>query len=313
MDEFHEEKLVTLVVAKNQANCYSTIQGAIDAAQQLPECAIEIIILTGDYPEKITLYRNNIRLVGVGQVRIHHHLYARRTGSGGEELGTFRTATFFVNAANVLLENLTIVNSAGNNTEKIGQAIAFYGEGNNITLQNCVIEGHQDTICLGPLPDLQKNGTPFITEQINQVYLVQNYQFNHCQISGTVDFIFGGGQAVFNNCQLVALAREEAGEVDYLTAASSASGSQGFIFKRCDIKSAQKQRYFLGRPWREHAVTIFEHCLFDINLANAGWHDWNKKSNRQTVHYQERQCFYEQTTVQRPNWVDFIREGLDDE
>lgn len=313
MDEFHGEKPITLIVSKNQANCYSTIQAAIDFAQQLAEGSVEIIILAGDYPEKITLYRHNIRLVGIGQVKIHHHLYARQTGSDDEELGTFRTATFFVNATNVLLENLTIVNDAGNDTQIIGQAVAFYGEGNNIILQNCIIEGHQDTICLGPLPDLQKNGTPFVTERIEQVYPTQNYQFDHCRILGTVDFIFGGGQANFINCQLVALARHEDGEVDYLTAASSARGSQGFLFKRCAVQSIGNQPYFLGRPWREYAVTTFEQCLFDANLVGAGWHDWDKETNHQTVCYTERQCFYEQTTIQRPKWINFTKRGLGNE
>ena len=77
--------------------------------------------------------------------------------------GTFRSYTFFVHANNFHAYNITFVNSSGFGTE-VGQAIAVYAEGDNITFKNCKLLGHQDTLFTGPLPlkeSIRPEGTTF--------------------------------------------------------------------------------------------------------------------------------------------------------
>lgn len=81
--------------------------------------------------------------------------YALMTMPDNTKRGTFRSYTFFVHANNFHAYNITFVNSSGFGTE-VGQAIAVYAEGDNITFKNCKLLGHQDTLFTGPLP-LKKN------------------------------------------------------------------------------------------------------------------------------------------------------------
>ncbi|MFD1466536.1 pectinesterase family protein [Lapidilactobacillus mulanensis] len=301
-----EESVIFTVDAKGRAP-FATVQAAIDFADQFHERLVKIYILAGCYHEKVRLYQNHIQLIGVGDVEITNDLFASQKASDGTELGTFRTSTLFINGQDMLLKNLTISNSAGTHGHEVGQAIAVYCEGTNINFMNCRLRGHQDTLCLGPLPSLQKNGTAFVTEDMQDDFSVQKYGFYDCTIEGTVDFIFGGGQATFSNCQLIALPRENLGEVDYLTAASSNELSAGFTFSYCAVKAIGNQTYYLGRPWRSQAKTNFNRCLFDKNLHADGWNDWQRSADQQTVSYTEHNCYYETKEIHRADWIDFNR------
>ncbi len=94
--------------------------------------------------------------------------------------------------------------------------------------KNCRLSGYQDTLCTGPLPDLQKDGTPFCTPaSANPEYCRQTYEY--CWIEGTVDFIFGGADAVFHQCHIHSLASKNPG---YITAASTPKNQkQGIVLK----------------------------------------------------------------------------------
>lgn len=51
----------------------------------------------------------------------------------------------------VKFRNCRFANTAGSG-KKAGQAIALYLDGDDIVLEDCVPEGHQDTLFLAPLP-----------------------------------------------------------------------------------------------------------------------------------------------------------------
>lgn len=131
-------------------------------------------------------------------------LSAHMRHEDGRPYHTFRTATVLVNGNRVKLKNCRFANTAGSG-KKVGQAIALYLDGDDIVLEDCVPEGHQDTLFLAPLPphEYQKDGFlgpgQFTPRTRRTVYL------KNCKISGGVDFIFGGATAYFDNCEFVSV------------------------------------------------------------------------------------------------------------
>lgn len=276
----------------------ATIQGALD--QLTPNNPAVVRIMPGVYHERLKVCGAKVTLIGLGQVTITAGAFARQLGADGQELGTFRTATVYVNGEDIHLANLTIENTAGMGPQ-IGQAMALFAEGQRLKFTNLRLLANQDTLCLGPLPPLQKNHTPFVSVKRWREYATQDYAFDQCTIAGTVDFIFGGGQAHFTNCHLRSLKRADGG-VNYLTAASTPQGQSGFVFTNCVIDSQATQPYWLGRPWRSDAKTRYEHCWFGKGLMAPGWGDWENPANQQTVTYEEVDC-QDEAAVPRADWI----------
>lgn len=298
MEALFPKMAVTTKYIGSAAFCdYPTITAAFQKAHS----HTVFYLLPGIYQETPRLYGKEIQVIGLGEVIIEGKLSARQKDANGKPLGTFQTATFFVNGEEILLKNLTIRNAAGPG-ECVGQAVALYLEGTKITVENCHLQGHQDTLCLGPLPESDKHGRPLQSPWREKIYEQQQTRFIQCEIEGTVDFIFGGGNGQFMHCLLKSLKRVDSDTPNYLTAASTCKGQPGFVFENCVVVG--EQPYFLGRPWRPHAATRFSHCFFDKKLAQEGWEDWNKPEQRLTSRYAEENCWYE-ASPKRAAWITF--------
>ena len=102
-------------------------------------------------------------------------------GADGVAIGTFRSATMFVEGDDVVLENLTVENAAG----PVGQAVALRLDGDRIIVRNSRLLGWQDTL-------LVNRG---------------RHYFEDTFIAGHVDFIFGAGTVVFLALSRARLAR----------------------------------------------------------------------------------------------------------
>lgn len=154
------ESIYTLRVSRAAAGAYPTISDALAAADQLypdAEQPVMIRVEPGEYRERVEIRRPHVTIEGetADSVRIMGGLGAKMPSEDGSGidgmLGTFRTYTVLVDADDVRLENLTIVNDAGDGRE-VGQAIALYADGDRLVVDACCIKGHQDTLFLGPLP-----------------------------------------------------------------------------------------------------------------------------------------------------------------
>jgi pectinesterase len=293
-----------IVVAKNEIGDFTSIQEAIDSCSELLG-PIKITILSGNYYENITLYQTNITLQGIGAVKVIGNRYALQKDEHQREIGTFLTATFFINGEHITLENMEIINQAGPG-EEVGQAIAMYNEGNQVLFKNCTFRGFQDTVCLGPLPYIQKNGQPFKTPKIKTKYQENICHFNECLIEGTVDFIFGGGEALFQACEIKSLKRPQNKE-GYITAASTSKEKKGFTFYGCYITSEDGvNNVYLGRPWRPYSKTAFIHCLIGSHIHEDRWNDWGNTLNRSTVTYKEEKNNYQLNTIKKISWIHLV-------
>ena len=308
MGKFLEEISVknhsNMVVGKNGSGDFDCIQDALNYCSKV-NSPVTLRILSGEYKENITLYQSNIKILGVGTVKIIGNKFARELDRNGQEIGTFQTATLFINAENVMMENIEIINNAGPG-EKVGQAMALYNEGDNITFRNCSFRGFQDTLCLGPLPPLQKDGTLFSTPKIDKEVARNRTFFEGCYIEGTVDFIFGGGESLFKHCEVRSLLRQENKE-GYITAASTSKDKKGFHFSHCYLTAELGvENVYLGRPWRPFANVLFTECRVGAHIVPSRWDDWGKKENRKTVRYiEEGNIYLTNRQLETIDWILF--------
>lgn len=147
-----------MLVGKEGFCDFHSIQEAVDALERLPSGKTETLyILAGIYDEAVRIYRSDLRIRGIGQVEITNNRYARQKDETGEEQGTFATPTLFLGGSRLVLENLTLSNTAGQGSE-IGQALAVYAHCDETVFRNCILKGHQDTLFTGPLPPANKQG-----------------------------------------------------------------------------------------------------------------------------------------------------------
>ncbi len=266
---------------------FKTIQQAVDAAKS----GDVIFIKNGVYKERVEITKPDITLIGESaDTVLDFNYYARMIMPDGIKRGTFRSYTMLINTDNFTCKNMTIKNSAGFGSE-VGQAIAVYAEGNNIFFENCRLIGHQDTLFTGPLPEqeYEKGGFRGPTEFAPRVQGNQIYK--NCFISGEVDFIFGSAEAYFDGCEIFSYNCNK--EINgYVTAASTYKDSEtGYVLYNCRLTSdCPDNSVYLGRPWRDHAKTVFINCDFGAHICDEGFHDWNKENARENAFYAVFNC-----------------------
>ena len=251
-------------VAKDGSGDFKTVQEAIDAVPDFRKNTTTIFIKNGVYKEKLTLpaSKTAVTLVGedVAKTILTYDDYASKKNRFGEEIGTTGSSSFFIFGDDFTAENITFENSAG----PVGQAVAVRIDGDKVMFRNCRFLGFQDT--------LYPHG-----ENSRQYY-------KDCYIEGTVDFIFGWSTAVFDNCEIYC--KKGGG---YVTAASTLEGTPyGFVFRNCRLTgNAPVHSFYLGRPWRPFAKTVYLNCYLGNQIKPEGWHNWNKPEAEKQAFYAE--------------------------
>lgn len=249
-----------------------------------------IIVTEGTYKERVVLRGKHVHIIGVGNVIIDEAAYAKQLGPDGKEINTFQTATFYCEGEDILIDHLSIKNSAGLGSI-VGQAVAFYGNGDDIYLKNCNIDAFQDTLFLAPLPKTTKDGTPFNAPDNQHNYLRQHrYIFEKCEITGNVDYIFGGGTAVFNQCILKTKLGTENGDAFVCAPSTYPDIPFGLVFINCKLTkdNPNVSNVYLARPWRPYGKAYYIACKMDSHIIVAGWNNWNgDKKREQTSDFRE--------------------------
>ena len=106
--------------------------------------------------------------------------------------------------------------------------------------------------------------------------------FESVRIVGHVDFIFGAGQAVFENARIEALNRPGKDPAAYVTAPSTRiSQPFGMLFIDCRIlrhdDSVPPGSVKLGRPWHPggdpavNGSAVFTNCFMDDSVSEDGY------------------------------------------
>lgn len=110
--------------------------------------------------------------------------------------------------------------------------------------------------------------------------------YRDCEISGNIDFIFGGANAVFDHCRIVPVAHR--GVTSYIAAASTPQGKPGYLFANCTVQgNSPAGSVYLGRPWRQYARVYWLDCDLSDEIIPLGWDNWSDPANEETVHFGE--------------------------
>lgn len=260
----------TVIVARDGSGDFTTIQEAVDAVRDYTPEPVTIKVCNGVYREKLVIPSWKCDITIIGECRDSVTVtWADAAGDSTacfgkelKEMGTFRTHTVYVGGNDITLENLTIENAS----EKQGQRVALHTEGTRITVRNCAVRGHQDTVFTG-------NGEAYV-------------YFDNCLISGTTDFIFGPATCWFEKCRIISLADS------YITAASTPAWKPfGYVFSECCLSAAGgATKVYLGRPWRKAAATAFIRCRLGAHIRAEGWDNWRNPGNEKTARYSEYLC-----------------------
>ena len=233
---------------------YKSVQDAIDAVRPGTAGNPAIIrIRSGTYRARLRVPREKrfIQLVGDDPATtvLSFNLYASQLGPDGKPIGTFSTATVEIDADDFSAKNITFENIAGPR----GQALALRVDGDRDLFRNCRFLGWQDTI-------LDSRG---------------RHYYDHCAVSGSVDFIFGDGTAVFNQCDITEI-RDSGG---VLTAPSTPQNQPfGLVFLHCRIMKAADVRpasTTLMRPWMDYGMSAFIDCAMADDISPKGWSEWD--------------------------------------
>lgn len=194
----------------------------------------QILLQAGVYRCKAEIDTPYLSLVGAtgnpADVAIVWDDYAKRPDEQGVELNTFRTYTLAVCAPHVRFAHLTVANTAGRSPQK-GQEVALSVLGDDFRAENCRLVSEQDTLFCGPLPpDLIERYNGFLKDKL-RIGTPCRQKYIRCTVCGTVDFVFGCGDCLFEQCTFISA---EDGRTGFVAAPAHTLQQQvGFVFHRC--------------------------------------------------------------------------------
>ncbi|GAA2669187.1 pectinesterase family protein [Actinoplanes palleronii] len=238
-------KNASYTVAADGTGKYKTVQAAIDAVATGNKSRVTITIKPGTYREIVTVPATKpfVTLQGGGDSADDVVIVNNR---GAATYGTFYTPTVYVYGADFTAANLTVSNDFDETGLTTGtQAVALRVDGVRAQFNAVRLLGDQDTL-------LVNDGA--------RAYFAGAY------IEGTVDFIFGGGTAVFNACKIY----EKRTAGGPITAASTpAAQTYGFLFYKSTVTGKTNSTTQLGRPWRADGQVVFRETSLSATLATA--------------------------------------------
>ena len=278
-----------------------TPQDDFQKALDLARPGETVRLAEGEYHVKAAVFTQGLTLEGAGadRTRIVWDDYAKKLDERGVEYNTFRTWTLAVCADGVTMRDLSIVNNSLHPEEK-GQEVALTVYGDRFTMERCRLASTQDTLFLGPLPDdLIERYDDFLPHFLRPSKTCLQ-RFTDCLIEGTVDFIFGCAEAVFEDCEIRSL--RDARDVGYAAApAHELRQTRGFRFQNCRFtmeEGVTPGSIYLARPWRDYGLCQFLNCTYGPHIAPEGFDKWNDTHRDKTAR------FYEAPPVEaRVGWV----------
>lgn len=280
-----------ILVAADGSGDYTTIQDAINAVPDQNKSRAVIFIKNGVYYEKVLIPETKPYISFIGESEdgtiLTYDDNPKKTAPDGTllGLGTYNDYPLMIKGHDFIAKNMTIVNSSGSGA---GQSIAVDVYADKVYFEKCKIIGYQDTLLTRNLTD---NADPGNYANNNTVQTYRSY-YKDSYISGSVDFIFGPGIAVFDNSEIHSRLS------GYVTAASTPAGQKyGYVFLNSKVTGesllATKQSatgpVSLGRPWRPYAQTVYMNTSMEGHIATAGWNNFGKTSNESTAYYAEYQ------------------------
>lgn len=258
------EDATTLAASENTlyvgTGGYSSVQAAVDAVPS-GGSRYTIQISSGTWWGQVKVPKGKtVTFVGTGDPVLEYDETAGEAGSTAKSASVSILADYFI-AYGVVFQNSAPA-PAGGSVGKQGVALLITGDKG--AFFNCKFYGAQDTL-------YDDKG---------------RHYFKNCYIEGSIDFICGDGQSIYQSCQLNSIALPGSGS---LTAQKRTSNtSTGFSFVDCTITGTGP--IYLGRAWGPYSRTVFIYCNIADIIRPEGWYDWGDSSRDKTVFYGQYEC-----------------------
>lgn len=166
-----------------------------------------------------------------------------------------------VSGKGFIAREMTFRNTAGPQNH---QAVALRVDSDQSAFFRCSMEGYQDTLYAHSLRQF----------------------FRECDIYGTIDYIFGNGAAVFQNCRIYTRVPLPLQKVT-ITAQGRKSPDQSTGFAIQDSYIYATQPTYLGRPWKQYSRTVFMNTYMTSLVQPRGWLEWYGNFALSTLWYGE--------------------------
>ncbi len=228
---------------------YKTVQAAVDSVPAGNSDTKVILVMAGDYEERLVVNTPNISLVGEDRESTLIHYYPGVLGSAYEAGGDMdkRCAVYIQSGAesfsaeNISFANDYVYSTPDSKSNKSADALRCDAEG--VVFVNVKLSGVQDTL-----------------------YMHQGHQYYYkCRIEGLIDFIYSGdnARAFFNDCEIV-FVYESTKTSGYVCAPKTAEDADyGLTFYDCVVigeEGCSGTGYLLARPWGASAYITWISC-----------------------------------------------------
>uniref|UniRef100_A0A0D9Y0F6 Pectinesterase n=1 Tax=Leersia perrieri TaxID=77586 RepID=A0A0D9Y0F6_9ORYZ len=262
------------VVSADGKGKFKTISDAVKAVPEKNKKRVILDIRPGTYKEKVVIPYTKPFITLVGNPKspatITWDDTAATRGKDGAPVGTVGSATVAVEADYFVASGIVFKNNAPMAApgQKGGQAVALRVFGSKVAFYNCTIAGGQDTL-------YDHKGLHY---------------FKNCVIQGSVDFIFGFGRSLYEDCTIVSVTKQVAVLTAQQRSKSIAEAiDTGFSFLRCKITGIGQ--IYLGRAWGDSSRVVYSYTTMGKEVVPVGWDGWNiQKPEHSGIYYGEYKC-----------------------
>ena len=183
----------------------------------------------------------------------------------------------------------------------MGQAIAAYVDIARAVFRRVKLLGNQDTLFCAPLPEKEREKDGFLGPRTFAPRRTSAQYYQNCEIAGDIDFIFGGADALFEQCTLRTVNNHI--PRSFVTAPSGPADGLGFVFWDCDLVSdCPGGTVYLGRAWRPTGKTTMLDCRLGAHIAPDGFSPWNDRTDTALAGFAEAGSTGAGAGA-RPGWV----------
>ncbi|KAL2234849.1 pectinesterase 1-like [Sesamum indicum] len=239
-----------VTVAADGSGDVKSLKEAVDRIPKKSKTRFVIYVKAGEYVENVVLDKSYWNLMIYGDGKNATIISGSKNFVDGTP--TFSTATFAIAGRGFIARDIGFRNTAGAAKH---QAVAFRSGSDQSVFYRCSFDAFQDTL-----------------------YAHSNRQFyRECDITGTIDFIFGNSAVVFQNCNIMPR-QPMPNQFVTITAQGKKDPNQntGISIQRCTMSPLDTLTAptYLGRPWKDFSVTVIMESSIGGFLDPKGWISW---------------------------------------
>ncbi|XP_021737352.1 probable pectinesterase 55 [Chenopodium quinoa] len=251
----------TITVSQSGGANFTTLTDAFNSIPSGNNKWIKILLNPGIYKEQIIVQQDKGGCIILEGSDLTSTIITYDNHSSTLESVTLALYIDNFVARNVTFKNSFRIGALLDDTQRT-QAVALRSYGDKHAFYSCGFVGYQDTLW-------DDHG---------------RHYFKSCYIEGAVDFIFGNGQSVYEQCTINVTGG------GYITAQSrpSANDTSGYVFRNCDISGTGHAE--LGRVYGAFARVIFIDSKFSKVVDPEGWFIWNQSGHENDVTFAEVNC-----------------------